>query len=446
MIKRRSDMVVDKIRVMVVDDSVMFRTWLITNLSKDSRFDVVGYAVNAMDAMNKLPIYKPDVMTLDIEMPGMTGLDFLKQMLPKHPIPVVLVSSLNVQVFDALAAGAVDFARKPDDENQIKKDVFLSTLSGKIVIASHAHVRLPSAYEFTIANGAVTKRPAAGPSVNRPASRAPGSLGSRNTSGTANRFGNYGSGSYSSSSHAAAYGGGYGSGGSGFGVGGGDRSGDSDDRGGMRSGLAEVGPGVLSTAGINVTEDMVIAIGASTGGTEAILAVMRQFPEKIPGIVITQHMPQGFTAMYAERLNRLCQMEVREAKHGDRLRPGLALLAPGGLQMRLVRMGNGYSVSCSGTDKVSGHCPSVDVLFDSVANVARDKAIGIILTGMGADGAAGLLRMHKNGAYTIGQDKDTCIVYGMPMEAYKIGAVTTQAPLTSIPSVVISRLSKSGKG
>ena len=171
---------------------------------------------------------------------------------------------------------------------------------------------------------------------------------------------------------------------------------------------------------------------------------MQQFPAQMPGIVITQHMPAGFTAMYAERLNRLCKLEVREAKHGDRLYPGLALLAPGGIQMRLVRMGLGYSVSCVGSDKVSGHCPSVDVLFDSVASVARDKAIGVILTGMGADGAAGLLRMRKNGAYTVGQDKDSCVVYGMPMEAYKVGAVCTQASLNAIPSAVISRL-RAGK-
>ena len=188
--------------------------------------------------------------------------------------------------------------------------------------------------------------------------------------------------------------------------------------------------------------DMVIAIGASTGGTEAILEVLRQFPENMPGVVITQHMPAGFTAMYAERLNRLCKMEVREAKSGDRLRPGLALLAPGGLQMKVVRMGSGYAVNCVHGEKVNGHCPSVDVLFDTVSSVVRNKAMGILLTGMGADGAAGLLRMRKNGAYTIGQDRDTCVVYGMPMEAYKIGAVCQQSPLSSIPQLVINKLTQ----
>lgn len=162
----------------------------------------------------------------------------------------------------------------------------------------------------------------------------------------------------------------------------------------------------------------------------------------MPGIVITQHMPPGFTAMYAERLNRICKLEVREAKHGDKVQPGLILLAPGGFQMRVVRMGVGYSVSCTQEAKVSGHQPSVDVLFDSVASVVKNRAIGVILTGMGADGAAGMLRMRKAGAYTIGQDRDTCVVYGMPMEAYKIGAVCQQAALSTIPQIVMAQLAK----
>lgn len=378
---------------MVVDDSLMFRTFLVSNLSKESNFEVVGFAINALDAMNKIPLYKPDVLTLDIEMPGMTGLEFLKQMLPKYPLPVVLVSSLNVRVFDALSAGAVDFVRKPDDENHIKKDKFLSTLINKIQIAAQARVHLPTAEGFIIADGTVTRKTSSSGNA--------GGWTSRNT----------------------AFGG---------------------NMAGGNTNIASAGssPPVLSSSGISISDDMVLAIGASTGGTEAILAVMRQFPAKMPGIVITQHMPPGFTSMYAERLNRFCQMEVREAKHGDRLYPGLALLAPGGVQMRLVRMGSGYSVSCMGNEKVSGHCPSVDVLFDSVASIARDKAIGVILTGMGADGAAGLLRMRKNGAYTIGQDRESCVVYGMPMEAYKAGAVCTQASLLSIPSAVMAKLSK----
>lgn len=349
-----------KIKVMVVDDSILFRNWLIQNLEQNPLFQIVGFAVNAMDAQKKIPIYKPDVLTLDIEMPGMSGLDFLKEMLPKHPIPVILVSSLNLRVFDALAAGAVDFVRKPDQESSAGKSAFLNMLQAKLVVASKAKVRIPGQTAAPRVAPAATNNN----TVYRP-------------------------------------------------------------------------PLKLSMPASNT----LIAIGASTGGTEAILAVLSQFPANMPGIVITQHMPAGFTSMYAERLNRLCKMEVREARHGDKIRAGLALLAPGGLQMRVVRMGTGYSVTCSPGEKVSGHCPSVDVLFDSVSLTARNQAIGILLTGMGADGAAGLLRMRRNGAYTIGQDRESCVVYGMPMEAKKIGAVCLESSLNSIPNVVMDHLS-----
>lgn len=351
----------NKIKVMVIDDSVVFRSFLTSNIEKDSRFEIVGDAVSAIDARSKIPQYKPDVLTLDIEMPGLSGMEFLKELLPKYPIPVILVSSLNLRVFDALAAGAVDFVRKPDMNSNFGKDAFLSMLTSKLFVASKAKVRLP--FPTTAARPA-TAGAAAANVVPPPASR-------------------------------------------------------------------------LAAAG-----NLLIAIGASTGGTEAILEVLRQFPANMPGVVITQHMPPGFTSMYAERLNRLCKMEVKEAQSGDRVRPGLALLAPGGLQMKVVRLGNGYAVNCVPGEKVSGHCPSVDVLFDSVAAVVKNNAIGVILTGMGADGAAGMLRMRKNGAYTIGQDRETCVVYGMPMEAHKIGGVCQQAPLQSIAQAVINRLSR----
>ena len=350
----------NKIRLMVIDDSAVYRNWLISNIEKDARFEIVGYAVNAFDAKKKIPVLKPDILTLDIEMPGMSGLEFLKEYLPAHPIPVILVSSLNMRVFDALAAGAIDFVRKPDMDSNVRKDAFLSMLISKLVVAANSRVRISAA------------APAPASSVSR-----------------------------------------------------------------------LLAAKAMSPAKLAASKDMIIAIGASTGGTEAILEVLRQFPENMPGVVITQHMPAGFTAMYAERLNRLCKMEVREAKNGDKIHPGLALLAPGGLQMKVVRMGSGYAVNCIPAEKVNGHCPSVDVLFDSVSNIVRNNAIGIILTGMGADGAAGLLRMRKNGAFTIGQDKETCVVYGMPMEAHKIGAVCQQSPLSSIPQVVFNKLSQS---
>lgn len=355
-----------KLKLMVVDDSPLFRTWLIRSLSADDRFQVVGYAINAFDAQEKIPLLQPDMLTLDIEMPGMSGIDFLKQLLPVHPIPVILVSSLNLRVFDALEAGAVDFVRKPDEANGLSKEIFLSMLRSKLLVAAASHVHLPSAPAGPQAAKKRIVSPltaASNPFLNRPKTSA------------------------------------------------------------------------------GASQETVIAIGASTGGTEAILEVVKNFPEDTPGVVITQHMPAGFTAMYAERLNRICKMEVREAKNGDRIRKGLMLLAPGGLQMRVVPLGNSYAVSVQEGEKVNGHRPSVDVLFDSVAFHVREHAIGVLLTGMGADGAAGLLRMRKNGAYTIGQDKNSCVVYGMPMEAHKIGAVCQQCPLNTIGQTVLARVS-----
>ena len=378
-----------KIRVMIVDDSMLFRNWMVQNIGADPRFEVVGYAVNAIEAKDKLPQLKPDIMTLDIEMPGMNGIDFLREVLPLHPVPIILVSSLNVRVFDALAAGAVDFVRKPDMNMEGGKEAFLNTLKSKLCIGADAQVRLPAtAHTHGSAvqtQGISTARQGGGSSSTGPASS-----------------GFHGA-SISSSAHATT---------------------------------------VSHHLPANFGNIDVIAIGASTGGTEAILEVVRQFPAKMPGIVITQHMPPGFTSMYAERLNRICQLKVKEASHGDKVQPGQILLAPGGLQMRVVRMGSGYSVSCTNEGKVSGHRPSVDVLFDSVAANVKNRAIGVILTGMGADGAAGLLRMRKAGAYTIGQNRETCVVYGMPMEAYRAGAVCVQSALSSIPQVVMARLAK----
>jgi len=185
----------------------------------------------------------------------------------------------------------------------------------------------------------------------------------------------------------------------------------------------------------------VIAIGASTGGTEAILSVIKDFPTNTPGIVIVQHMPPVFTRLYAERLDKTCKMSVKEAQHGDRVEPGRVLIAAGDKHMRLRNDGAGYSVACETGEKVSGHMPSVDVLFESVAKCAGSNAIGVILTGMGADGAKMLLQMRKEGSYTIGQDQDSCVVYGMPMVAYNIGGVADQMPLSKIPAAIVRKLS-----
>lgn len=348
------------IKVFVVDDSSLFRKMIIDYLSSCPDIQVVGYAFNAYDARKKIPLLKPDVITMDVEMPGLNGIDFLKDFLPLHPIPVVLVSSLNLNVFDVLSAGAVDFVRKPD-MNIVSKEQFFSALNSKIHIASFAKVRCASRKRTTSTAASTTTAP-------KKPLFAGKQLSFRST---------------------------------------------------------------------------VIALGASTGGTEATLTVLKQLPADIPGMVITQHMPEGFTAMYAQRLNKLCQMEVREAKNGDQIRPGLVLIAPGSQQMEVVRSASGgYAVRCFSGQKVSGHMPSVDVLFRSVAKNVVGNKIGIIMTGMGKDGAEGLLEMRKKGAFTIGQDKASCVVYGMPMVAYNIGAVSIQASCEQIPSVLLNHLKK----
>ncbi|MBO4914601.1 MAG: chemotaxis response regulator protein-glutamate methylesterase [Oscillospiraceae bacterium] len=345
-----------KIRVMVVDDSLLARKIIMEGLAQDPDIEIVGYAINAIDAKNKVGRFNPDVMTLDVQMPGMTGMEFLKQFLPEHPLPVVLCSSLNLGVFDALHAGAVDFVRKPDSMQS--NEAFITTLTQKVHIAANARVQQARDPHYSERVAAATQ----------PTTIAPPALGA------------------------------------------------------------------------SVSDRIIIGLGASTGGTEATLEVMKRLPEDIPGMLITQHMPTGFTKMYADRLNKLCKMEVREAQDGDDIKRGLALVAPADLQMRVVRSPSGYRVSCQPGEKVSGHRPSVDALFTSMAQNVQCKMVGIIMTGMGADGAKGLLEMRQKGAYTIGQDKESCVVYGMPGVAYDIGAVTVQASCQDIAGVLLRHL------
>lgn len=347
-----------KIRVMVVDDSMVARSMIINGLSASPALEVVGYAINTLDAKMKIPKLNPDVITMDVEMPGQSGIDFLKSYLPTNPIPVILVSSLDLKVFDALAAGAVDFVRKP--EGNQSQATFAANLAQKVQIAAKAHVRVGR------------KQPS--PTSTLLGGKAPNPLAPPN-------LGN-----------------------------------------------------------VPALNNVVIGLGASTGGTEATLEVMKRLPADIPPMVIVQHMPPGFTAMYAERLNRLCAMEVREAKNGDELRRGLALLAPADFQTRVVRIGTKYTVSVASGDKVSGHRPSVDALFHSMADTVACKMVGIIMTGMGQDGAAGLLQMRKRGAYTIGQDQESSVVYGMPGVAAKIGAVCIQASCENVAGVLLRHL------
>lgn len=333
-------------KVLIVDDSVVFRQTLKLYLEKDKHIEVVGTAINPSDAFEKIQQLNPDVITLDVEMPGMNGIDFLRELMPKNPLPVIVITSLPMQALDALDAGAVDFVRKPDAHFTL--NTFISEVLVKIKIASLSRVR-------------VTKVLQPVPIISK---------------------------------------------------------------------LNKVSP------------DTIIAIGASTGGTEAILTIIRDLPPTTPGILVVQHMPPVFTKQYAQRLDKICQMRVKEAEHGDRIETGKILIAAGDYHLRLKKDYQGYYASSENGPKISGHCPSVDAMFHSVAEVAKQNAVGIILTGMGGDGAKGLLAMKEAGAYTIGQDKETCVVYGMPMVAYNIGAVTKQLPLDRISNELISYLNK----
>lgn len=342
-------MTLNKIKVLIVDDSIFYRTALKKYFSTDPSVEIVGSSGNAYDAERKINEYNPDVVTLDVEMPGMSGTEFLKKIMPHNPVPIVLVSSLNMSVFEALESGAVDFVKKPDGGEQNNFNSFCAELSAKVKIASKAKTK------------------------------------SKNVSNVNS---------------------------------------------------------TLSLKRKPSNKCHMIAIGASTGGTEAILSVIKRLPKECPGIVVVQHMPPGFTKMFADRLNHFCEIFVSEAQNGDRIQPGTALIAPGDKHMTVEKDMKGYYVKCAEGEKVSGHRPSVDVLFHSVAAKVGNKSVGIILTGMGKDGAAGLLKMHQAGAYTIGQDKDSSVVYGMPREAYELKAVTKQASLDNIPNVMIEYLNK----
>ncbi len=339
-----------RIKVLIVEDSIVFRELLVQNLNKDPAIQVVATARDPFEARDKILAYKPDVMTLDVELPRMNGIEFLRKLIPQYPLPVVVISSLSDKVFDAMSAGAVDFVAKPTVSNRGQLEDFIrNELLVKITIASTARIS-------NIKKTVLTQEQQH-PIVNK--------------------------------------------------------------------------------------NHLLVAIGASTGGTEAICSVVKDYGTDIPGIVCVQHMPPGFTQMYAKRLNDQCRIQVKEAETGDRVMPGRMLIAPGGdRHMSLVKINGSYQVEVKAGPKVNGHCPSVDVLFESVAKVARSDAVGIILTGMGGDGAKGLLAMRKAGARTIGQDESTCVVYGMPKVAFDLGAVEYQEKLSDIAGRTYSILNK----
>ena len=335
-----------RIKVLVVDDSIVFREVISRGISSDPNIEVVATANDPFDARDKIIQYEPDVLTCDVEMPKMNGIEFIRRLLPQYPLPVIVVSTVSSAVFDAMNAGAIDFVTKPDVRSVVKVENFIEEMIAKVKIAAAAkilHIR-PGVYSQKI-------------------------IGSTN---------------------ADAY--------------------------------------------------RLIAIGASTGGTEAISNVLKQLPRSTPGIVVVQHIPPDFSRMFAERLNKTTDLEVKEARTGDYIDKGHVLIAPGDQHMRIKRVGDRYMVECFNSDKVNGHCPSVDVLFESVAKEAGSRAIGIILTGMGYDGAKGLLSMRRKGARTIGQDEESSVVYGMPKVAFNIGAVEKQATLQQIPRLIYSIL------
>jgi two-component system, chemotaxis family, protein-glutamate methylesterase/glutaminase len=342
------------IKVLVVDDSALVRKLLTEELSRYSDIEVVGGAIDPYVARDKIVRLKPDVITLDLEMPRMDGLSFLSKLMKYHPLPVVVVSSLtpgnSQNAIRALQLGAVEVICKPG-----------SSLSAPDISQSLVKA-IRAASRAKVARTLVVVEP-----------------------------------------------------------------GDEE-----------------SNLGYNIplkTTHKVIAIGASTGGTIAIENLLTRMPLNIPGILVVQHMPEYFTASFASRLNTVCKIEVREAKDGDTAAPGLALIAPGGYHMLLERSGAFYQVRIKGGPMVHHQRPSVDVLFHSVAKQAGANAIGVLLTGMGSDGADGLLAMRQSKAYTIAQDEASSVVYGMPGEAVKMGAACEVLPLAEISGRIIKQLS-----
>ncbi len=343
-----------KIKVLIVDDSALARDILEKGLSLHPGIEVVGKASDVYAARDKIVFKKPDVITLDIEMPKMDGLEFLKRLMPQYPLPVVMVSSMTEPgakvTLDALEYGAVDYVLKPSAKGSGLKDM-IKELIEKIKVASTVDV-------------SKWKREIKKVSHERP-------------------------------SH------------------------------------SEV---------LEVTTNKVIAIGASTGGTVAITKMDNEIPPDMPGTVIVLHMPAGFTRMFAGRLNESSKVEVMEAKSGDSIITGRVLVAPGGYHMEVARSGGNYIVRCKNGDKVMGHCPSVEVLFKSVAKNVGSNSVGVILTGMGRDGSSGILKMKEAGARTLGQDEESSVVFGMPKEAYECGGVEKLVNIDNMTSSVIKNL------
>jgi len=346
-----------RIRVLIVDDSALVRKMLTAALANDSEIEVVGTAPDAFIARDKILALKPDVITLDIEMPRMDGITFLKKLMNFKPLPVIVISSLGHAAcqasIDALRAGAVEILCKPNGPCSVGE--LGVTLGEKIRAAASSRVR---------SRGKEQPTPIA----------------------------------------------------------------------------ALPGPAAAETP-IRFASDRIIAIGASTGGPGAVAEVLSSLPANSPPILIVQHMPATFTTHFANRMNQECRIEVKEAEDGDLVLPGRALIAPGDFHMTLKHSEKGYFVRVADGPPVCFSRPSVDVLFSSVASIARKKAVGVLLTGMGSDGARGLLELRKNGAFTIAQNEDTCVVFGMPREAIRLGGAEQVLPLNQIGAAVVRHVS-----
>lgn len=355
-----------KIKVLCVDDSALIRSLMTEIINSQPDMTVVATAPDPLVARDLIKQLNPDVLTLDVEMPRMDGLDFLEKLMRLRPMPVLMVSSLTERgseiTLRALELGAVDFVTKPRLGIREGLLEYTDLIADKIRAAARA--RLQSA-----------RRP-----------------GADATAGT---------------------------------------------------GLAPMLHGPLRSPLLS-TEKLII-IGASTGGTEAIREVLQPLPPDSPGIMIAQHMPPGFTRSFAQRLDGLCRITVKEAEHGERVLPGHAYIAPGGFHLSLARSGANYVAQLDQEAPVNRHRPSIDVLFDSVAKHAGKNAIGMILTGMGRDGAAGLLRMRQAGAYTLAQDEASCVVFGMPREAIAMGAANEVAGIEEMSQRLMARLMSFGE-
>jgi two-component system chemotaxis response regulator CheB len=353
------------IKVLIVDDSAVVRQVLMEQLSGAADIWVIGAARDPIFAMEKMKKEWPDVIILDIEMPRMDGVTFLRKIMTERPTPVVICSTLTEKgaevTMQAMSAGAVDIITKPKLDLKRFLEESHTQLIDAVRAASHAKLSKFHGSTSSTSNHAVQKKLSADAVV----------------------------------AH-------------------------------VHKPMSE-------------TTDRVVAIGTSTGGTQALERVLTRLPRTSPGIVVVQHMPEQFTKAFADRLNNICHVAVKEAENNDRVIPGHVLIANGGKHMLLRRSGAQYRVELKDGPLVSRHRPSVDVLFRSVANAAGPNALGVIMTGMGDDGAHGLKEMRDAGAHTYGQDEDTCVVYGMPKEAFKLGAVQEELPLDQIPHVIVAK-------